>query len=138
MNSKVKVAAFLLLLSPVPLLANPVVYTDTQHPPVNLSPGTRIVWLDGPEHLQNSLFGDLPASMEQAASQARTVLQSPDWQRHEQALQVAYRGVMHAWELGVSKYPAVVFDDRDVVYGTLDVAKATALRAKATETGGRP
>ncbi|MDE1489216.1 DUF1525 domain-containing protein, partial [Xenorhabdus bovienii] len=30
--------------------------------------------------------------------------------------------------LGVQKYPAVVFDDRDVVYGTADMAKATALR----------
>lgn len=38
MNSKN--GAFLLLLLPVPLLANPVVYTDQQHPPTNLTPET--------------------------------------------------------------------------------------------------
>lgn len=41
-----------------------------------------------------------------------------------------YREVAHAWSLGVKKYPAVVFDDRDVVYGTTDVAEAAQLRAQ--------
>ncbi|MBJ2720041.1 DUF1525 domain-containing protein, partial [Salmonella enterica subsp. enterica serovar Newport] len=34
-------------------------------------------------------------------------------------------------ELGIRKVPAVVFDDRDVVYGTTDVARAQALRLQA-------
>jgi integrating conjugative element protein (TIGR03757 family) len=41
--------------------------------------------------------------------------------------------VVRAWELGVKKVPAVVFDDRDVVYGTADIARATALRVKSLE-----
>jgi len=36
--------------------------------------------------------------------------------------------VVRAWELGIKKVPAVVFDDRDVVYGTTDVDVATSLR----------
>ncbi|MCY9848903.1 TIGR03757 family integrating conjugative element protein [Pectobacterium jejuense] len=130
-----KIYAFLLLFLPAPLLANPVVYTDQQHPPSNLTPETQIVWLDAPERLQHSVFGEFPASMEQATEQALAVMRSPQWQQHENDLQTAYRGVIHAWEIGVRKYPAVVFDDRDVVYGTADVAKALAYKM---QEGGRP
>ncbi|MEI7213960.1 TIGR03757 family integrating conjugative element protein [Pectobacterium versatile] len=130
-----KIYAFLLLFLPVPLLANPVVYTDQQHPPTNLTSETQIVWLDAPERLQRSVFGEFPASMEQATAQAQAVMRSPQWQQHENDLQTAYRGVVHAWEIGVRKYPAVVFDDRDVVYGTADVAMALAYKM---QEGGRP
>ncbi|WDF99807.1 TIGR03757 family integrating conjugative element protein [Pectobacterium carotovorum subsp. carotovorum] len=130
-----KIAVFLFLLSPAPLLANPVVYTDQQHPPSNLTPETQVVWLDAPERLQRSVFGEFPASMEQATGQARAVMRSPQWQQHENDLQTAYRGVVHAWEIGVRKYPAVVFDDRDVVYGTADVAMALAYKMQER---GRP
>lgn len=142
MNSKIN--AFLLLFLPAPLLANPVVYTDQQHPPTNLTPETQIVWLDAPERLQRSLFGELPASVGQATAQVKSVMQSPQWQQHENDLKTAYRGVVHAWEIGVRKYPAVVFDDRDVVYGTADVAKAFAYKDVAEaftykkQEGGRP
>lgn len=130
-----KIAVFLFLLSPVSLLANPVVYTDQQHPPTNLTPETQIVWLDAPERLQRSVFGEFPASIEQATAQAQAVMRSPQWQQHENDLQTAYRGVVHAWEIGVRKYPAVVFDDRDVVYGTADVAMALAYKMQER---GRP
>ncbi|MBA5204754.1 TIGR03757 family integrating conjugative element protein [Pectobacterium versatile] len=133
MNSKTY--AFLLLFLPAPLLANPVVYTDQQHLPSNLTPETQIVWLDAPERLQRAVFGEFSASMEQATGQAQAVMRSPQWQQHENDLQTAYRGVVHAWEIGVRKYPAVVFDDRDVVYGTADVAKALAYKM---QEGGRP
>ena len=53
----------------------------------------------------------------------RAVLQSPQWQAHEQELATVYRAVVRAWELG-DKVPAVVFDYRDVVYGTADVGQA--------------
>ncbi|GKW03133.1 TIGR03757 family integrating conjugative element protein [Pectobacterium carotovorum] len=130
-----KIAVFLFLLSPVSLLANPVVYTDQQHPPTNLTPETQIVWLDAPERLQRSVFGEFPASIEQATAQAQAVMRSPQWQQHENDLQTAYRGVVHAWEIGVRKYPAVVFDERDVVYGTADVAMALAYKIQER---GRP
>jgi integrating conjugative element protein (TIGR03757 family) len=118
----------------VPVLAATVVYTDSQHPPVNLQPDTQVVWLDGPDRLLTQFFGALPADPMQAEAQVRAVLQSPDWQAHQQQIAGAYRGIVHARELGVAKFPAVVFDDADVVYGMADVAQATALKAQ----GARP
>jgi len=92
-----------------------------------------VIYLDGPEQLQTQLFGALSSNPDEAQRQAQAVLQSPQWQAHEQELATVYRAVVRAWELGVKKVPAVVFDDRDVVYGTADIARATALRAKSLE-----
>ncbi|PHM24516.1 integrating conjugative element protein [Xenorhabdus budapestensis] len=108
--------------------AKTVIYTDSQHVPVNLSPDTQIVWLDAAEQQQQKIFSHLSADPQQAARQAQAMLQSPQWHQQEHQFIKAYRAVVDAWQLGVRKYPAVVFDDRDVVYGTADVAKARALR----------
>ncbi|MDE9447562.1 DUF1525 domain-containing protein [Xenorhabdus bovienii] len=35
--------------------------------------------------------------------------------------------MIHAWELGIKKYPAIVIDDRYVVYGSTDVTQAKSL-----------
>ncbi|KLU16145.1 MULTISPECIES: TIGR03757 family integrating conjugative element protein [Xenorhabdus] len=105
-----------------------VIYTDSQHPPVNFSPDTHIVWLDAAEQHQRQIFAHLSADPQQAAREAQVILQSPQWREQEHQFINAYRAVVDAWQSGVRKYPAVVFDDRDVVYGTADVAKANALR----------
>lgn len=39
----------------------------------------------------------------------------------------AYQDVVDAWSLGITTIPAVVVDQRYVVYGEPDVAKAVAL-----------
>lgn len=127
-------ALFFSVLLSAPALAATVVYTDSQHPPVNLTPDTQVVWLDGPDRLLTQFFGALPADPVQAEAQVRAVLQSPDWQAHQQQIAGAYRGIVYARELGVAKFPAVVFDDTAVVYGTADVARATALKTQ----GGQP
>ncbi|MBD1228884.1 TIGR03757 family integrating conjugative element protein [Xenorhabdus griffiniae] len=111
--------------------AKTVIYTDSQHPPVNLSPDTHIVWLDAVEQHQRQIFAHLSADPQQALIQAQAILQSPHWHQQEQPLIQSYRAVVEAWQSGVRKYPAVVFDDRDVVYGTADVAKASALREQS-------
>ncbi|MBD2785964.1 TIGR03757 family integrating conjugative element protein [Xenorhabdus sp. DI] len=108
--------------------AKTVVYTDSQNLPANLSPDSEVIWLDSPERFHQQRFGQLPADPRQAAAQAQATLRSPQWQKQEQQLIQGYRDVVYAWQLGVRKYPAVVFDDREVVYGTADVAKASALR----------
>ncbi|CDL81261.1 TIGR03757 family integrating conjugative element protein [Xenorhabdus szentirmaii] len=105
-----------------------VVYTDRLHPPVNLTPDSQVVWLDAAEQHQKKIFPQLSPDPQQARLQVQTMLQSPHWREQEQVLITAYREVIEAWQRGVRQYPAVVFDDRDVVYGTADVAKATALR----------
>lgn len=108
--------------------AKTVVYTDRLHPPVNLTPDSQVVWLDAAEQHQKKIFPQLSPDPQQARLQVQTMLQSPHWREQEQVLITAYREVIEAWQRGVRQYPAVVFDDRDVVYGTADVAKATALR----------
>ncbi|CCW32978.1 putative exported protein [Xenorhabdus nematophila F1] len=108
--------------------AGTVVYTDRQHPPMNLTPDSHIVWLDAVEQQQKQTFSQLAADPQQATKQAQAILQSSSWRQQEQQLIKAYRAVVKAWQLGVRKYPSVVFDDRAVVYGTEDVANARALR----------
>ncbi len=120
------------LLMPAPVLAGTVLYTNAQHPPMNTDASVSVIYLDGPEQLQAQLFGELSSNPDDAQRQAQAVLQSAEWQAHEQALATVYRTVVRAWALGVKKVPAVVFDDKDVVYGTADVAQAVALRAQAS------
>lgn len=105
-------------------------YTDSQHPPVNPPSDVRVILLDGPEQLQARFFGALPADAGEAEERVRARMQSPEWGAMQAELAERYREVAHAWSLGVKKYPAVVFDDRDVVYGTTDVAEAAQLRAQ--------
>ncbi|HCL5072184.1 TPA: TIGR03757 family integrating conjugative element protein [Salmonella enterica] len=102
-----------------------VVYTDNYHPPLNAA-SSQVIYLDAPDTVQRQLFGELPADPVQAEQVARTIIQSPDWQQKQQQITQAYQGVLQAYSLKLAKYPAVVFDDRYVVYGTADVAVAEA------------
>lgn len=119
------------LLMPASVLAGTVLYTDSHHPPTNSDASVYVIYLDGPDQLQAQIFGELPSDPALAERQAKMVLQSPQWQAQEEQLAMVYRAVVRAWELGVKKVPAVVFDDRDVVYGTADIARARALRIQA-------
>ncbi|CAI1777974.1 MULTISPECIES: TIGR03757 family integrating conjugative element protein [Enterobacterales] len=116
--------------APVSAQAATVVYTDSQHPPTGLRAGHQVVYLDAPEVVQREVFGALSADPRKAEQQAKAVLQSPDWQQKEQQIVQAYQGVIQAYDIGLKKYPAVVFDDRYVVYGTADVALAEAKLAE--------
>ncbi|ENB7844758.1 TIGR03757 family integrating conjugative element protein [Salmonella enterica subsp. enterica serovar Newport] len=104
-----------------------VVYTDHAHPPAGVTGDTRVVWLDAPEQLQQSLFGSLASAPKEAERQAQVVIHSAGWQQKQAELAQAYRGLLQAWQMGLEKYPAVVSDDRYVVYGTADVVVAAGL-----------
>ncbi|HEC8924907.1 TPA: TIGR03757 family integrating conjugative element protein [Salmonella enterica subsp. enterica serovar Stanley] len=104
-----------------------VVYTDHAHPPTGVTGDTRVVWLDAPEQLQQSLFGSLTSNPKEAERQAQAVIHSAGWQQKQTELVQAYRGLLQAWSLGLQKYPAVVSDDQYVVYGTADVVVAEGL-----------
>ncbi|MGX9258016.1 TIGR03757 family integrating conjugative element protein [Pantoea ananatis] len=107
--------------------AGTVIYTDHAHPVTGeLSPDVTVTELDAPDRLQAQLFGPLSADPSQAEQQVRAVIASPAFSQNQQALAASYAGVAHAWSLGLEKYPAVVFDDKWVVYGTTDVAAARA------------
>ena len=124
-----------LFFLPLAASAGTTIYTDSQHLPVNTPDGVRVVLLDAPEQLQNRFFGLFPADADKAEALVRARMQSPEWQMMQAELAAHYRDVAHAWSLGVKKYPAVVFDDSEVVYGTTDVVVAGKLR---TEGGVQP
>ncbi|ECG1480677.1 TIGR03757 family integrating conjugative element protein [Salmonella enterica subsp. enterica] len=121
-----------LLVVAVQAPAATVVYTDSHHPPLNAT-SRQVVYLDAPDTVQRQLFGELPTDPVQAAQVAKTIIQSPDWQQKQQQIAQAYQGVLQAYSLKLVKYPAVVFDDRYVVYGTSDVAVAEARLAELQE-----
>ncbi|MJZ42541.1 TIGR03757 family integrating conjugative element protein [Salmonella enterica subsp. enterica] len=128
-----RILSSLIFISSFPAAAHIVVYTDQQHPPVGITPDVRVVYLDASERWQQQQFGALSSDPQLAARQARTVLNSPDWKIRQKALVEQYQGLLDAWRLGLKKYPAVVFDDRDVVYGTADIPDAVALRRGAAQ-----
>lgn len=115
------------LLLSLPSRAAMVVYTDHAHPPAGVTGDTRVVWLDAPEQLQQSLSGSLTSDPKDAERRAQAVIHSAGWQQKQAELAQAYRGLLQAWQLGLEKYPAVVSDDRYVAYGTADVVVADGL-----------
>lgn len=107
--------------------AGTVIYTDHAHPVSGgLSPDVTVTELDAPDRLQSQIFGQLSVNPGQAEQQARAVIASPAFRQNQQDLAASYAGVARAWSLGLEKYPAVVFDDKWVVYGTTYVAAARA------------
>lgn len=126
-----KPSKFLISLLPVAVQvpAATVVYTDSHHPPSNAA-SNQVVYLDAPDSIQHQIFGELPNDPAQAEQAAKAIIQSPDWQQKQQKISQAYQGVLQAYSLKLAKYPAVVFDDRYVVYGTADVAVAQARLAE--------
>ncbi|EGP1135930.1 TIGR03757 family integrating conjugative element protein [Salmonella enterica] len=118
--------------------ASIAVYTDRHHPPINVSPDTRVVYLDAAEQRQQNMFGTLAKDPAQAERQAQSVIHAAGWSQQQAALVQAYQGLILAWQLGLKKYPAVVFDDRDVVYGTADIALAQSYRQGRPQTEGQP
>jgi|SRR5471030_282241 len=103
--------------------AGTVIYTDSAHP-VSSSPDIPVVYLDAPERLQVDIFGTLSPDPAQAEQQAQNVIASAVFKERQQQLASVYQGLTKAWSLGLDKYPAVVFDDQFVVYGTTDVDAA--------------
>jgi integrating conjugative element protein (TIGR03757 family) len=98
------------------------VYTDhsiaLQH-----TKGAKIVFLDAPQRLEQELSAGFPADLGHAEAIAHKRLQTGGSRLHHD-LADAWQGVTDAWTLGVSRLPAVVVDERYVIYGEPDVAKA--------------
>lgn len=116
--------AALTALSASAFAADVLVVTDSRHP-VKTMGGERLIELDDAHRIEAELSAELPAAPEQAAAIVKRRLSSggADLQRR---IASAYQGVTDAWSLGITSIPAVVVDQRYVVYGELDVARAVA------------
>ena len=118
----VALPASLAVFSPATFAADVVVVTDSRHP-VKTMGGERLIELDEGPRIEAELSAQLPADPEQATVKRRLNNGGADLQRR---IASAYQGVADAWSLGVTSIPAVVVDQRYVVYGEPDVARAVA------------
>ncbi|KLR57356.1 TIGR03757 family integrating conjugative element protein [Diaphorobacter sp. J5-51] len=112
------------VFSPATFAADVLVITDSRHP-VKTMGGERLIELDEAHRIEAELSAELPAEPEQATAIVKRRLNSggTDLQRR---IASAYQGVTDAWSLGITSVPAVVVDQRYVVYGEPDVARAVA------------
>ena len=110
--------------SPATFAADVLVVTDSRHP-VKTMGGERLIELDEAPRIEAELSAELPADPDQATAivKRRLNLGGADLQRR---IASAYQGVTDAWSLGIASIPAVVVDQRYVVYGDPDVTRAVA------------
>jgi len=120
----VALPAALAVFSPATFAADVVVVTDSRHP-VKTMGGERLIELDEAHRIEAELSAQLPADPEQATAIVKRRLSQggADLQRR---IATEYQGVADAWSLGITTIPAVVVDQRYVVYGEPDVARAIA------------
>ncbi|WP_264273348.1 TIGR03757 family integrating conjugative element protein [Duffyella gerundensis] len=118
-----------LMLLASPTFAAITVFTTANHPAINADSETRVIFLDAPDRLQNAMFGQFSSDPSSAEKEAKSGLQRMSIEQQQQIVE-AWQGVIAAWKLGIEKYPAVVFDDVDVVYGTTDVDIASNIRTQ--------
>ena len=114
----------LAVFSPATFAADVVVVTDSRHP-VKTMGGERLIELDEAPRIEAELSANLPTNPDQATAlvKRRLTQGGTDLQRR---IATAYQGVTDAWSLGITTIPAVVVDQRYVVYGESDVARAIA------------
>ncbi|MBH9407435.1 TIGR03757 family integrating conjugative element protein [Pseudomonas aeruginosa] len=120
----VALPASLAVFSPATFAADVVVVTDSRHP-VKTMGGERLIELDEAPRIEAELSANLPTNPDQATAlvKRRLTQGGTDLQRR---IATAYQGVTDAWSLGITTIPAVVVDQRYVVYGESDVARALA------------
>lgn len=116
--------ASLAVLSPAVFAADVLVVTDSHHP-VRTMGGERLIELDAAPRIEAELSAELSSDPEQSTAVVKRRLSQggADLQRR---IASTYQGVTDAWSLGITSIPAVVVDQRYVVYGEPDVARAVA------------
>ncbi|OCG77731.1 integrating conjugative element protein [Gilliamella sp. Nev6-6] len=115
-----------LLLCSLNAYASVTIVTDSVHPLHNIPDNAKIIMLDDSIKLHASLSDNLPndpVQAEQLVKERLTTLGSSYQKNMKQTLQDA----LAAYQLGVIKIPAVIQDNRYVVYGKSDVSIALQL-----------
>jgi integrating conjugative element protein (TIGR03757 family) len=79
--------------------------------------------IDGLERFESKLSAELPADPESAKTEVLERIQQIDEARMASAKNAAI-GLARAVQYGVDRYPAIVFDERAVVYGVTDLVEA--------------
>jgi len=101
------------------------VITDSQHPMTGNASVQRLIQLDAAQQIETELSANLPADPQQAAALVQQRLQQGGTSL-QQRLREAWQGVTDAWSMGITTLPAIVAEQRYVVYGETDLDKALA------------
>ncbi|WP_248800618.1 TIGR03757 family integrating conjugative element protein [Pseudomonas sp. MWU13-2105] len=112
---------FALLTVAPTCFASTWVITDSAHP-VEVTPDVRLIHLDRLDHLEAVLSGQLPTD----PALAQAFFQESLTTEAAAEISQAHQDVVDAWSLGVTKMPAVVVDQRYVVYGDPNLEQALA------------
>lgn len=115
----------LLLVTSSVVTAEVWVITDSRHPVTGAHAADRVIELDAAQRLEAELSAQLPADPKQATALVQQRLQQGG-QALQQRLHTAHQGVTDAWSLGITTVPAVVVNQRYVVYGVNDISQALA------------
>ena len=101
--------------------------------------GNWVTYLHWEDHLSfcAALAFPFPGSEEAARRQAVTLLNAPQGQALLAQLRRHAQAVALAWQSGIEKLPAVLVDQRYVVYGAYDVQAALARVARFREEAVR-
>lgn len=121
------------MLLSLTLQADTLVITDSNHS-TQPTPDSKIILIDQPSTLESSLSTNLPSD----PHQAQTIAQQRLTPELTAKITQAHQDVVTAWSLGITKIPAVVVDERYVVYGEPDVQRALALIARHREQVPQP
>ncbi len=121
----IHLAGLSLVLMTSSLQANEILVITDSHYPVRNSINATVIELDQPEKIKTNLSSDLSADPVKSTALAQERLFKDGITLKQ--LEAAYQNVVNAWQLGITKIPAVVVDQRYVVYGEPDVIKAVAL-----------
>jgi len=101
------------------------VITDTRHPVTGSTSTQRIIQLDAAQQIEAELSANLPADPQQAVALVQQRLNQGGTSL-QQRLREAWQGVTDAWSMGITTLPAIVVEQRYVVYGETDLDKALA------------
>jgi len=101
------------------------VITDSHHPVTGSASAQRTIKLDAAQSIEDELSANLPTDPQQATALVQQRL-NQGGQALQQRLRDAYQGVTDSWSLGIARIPAVVVNQRYVVYGEPNVDKALA------------
>lgn len=117
-------ALLALLLTAVTAAADVWVITDSRYPVTGTRIPDRVIELDAAQRIEAKLSEQLPGDPQRAAMiiQQRLQQEGPALQQ----MHDAYQGLTDAWSLGITTIPAVVVDQRYVLYGESDLDKALA------------
>jgi len=101
------------------------VITDSRHPVTGSASVQRLIQLDAAQQIETELSVNLPADPQQATTLVQQRL-NQGGASLQQRLYEAYQGITDAWGMGITTLPAVVVEQRYVVYGETDLDKALA------------